>query len=192
MARRYAAIGQRHVRAARSNLNVRRDLSGASPDGSTSMCSKPCNSVSIRIRKRCGCAARPPSILSARSKSDGCDTLPNEDAAVRSRRDGPTRAGLQSHLRHEHHGDPTAHGGNAGIVKSKNSRRSPTHRVDLSLYFMPFDPKETSMGTKAAAELFHLITSEAGASGAAARYRRYRNLDRRASCPARRERLAAL
>ena len=68
MARRCAAIGRPHARAARSNLNVRRDPSDASRDGSTSTCSKLCSSVSMRTRRRCACAARRPNIPSARSK----------------------------------------------------------------------------------------------------------------------------
>jgi hypothetical protein len=43
-----ADIGLRHVQPARSNLDARPVPSGASRDGSTSMCSMPCNSVSTR------------------------------------------------------------------------------------------------------------------------------------------------
>jgi transposase len=69
MERRLAQIDQsvarRHARAARSNLDVQRDQSGASRDGSTNMCSKRCNNVSIRTHRRCAYAARRLSIPSA-------------------------------------------------------------------------------------------------------------------------------
>jgi hypothetical protein len=51
-----------------SNLNVQRDPSGASRDGSTNMYSKPCNNVSIRTHRRCAYAVKRRSILSARSR----------------------------------------------------------------------------------------------------------------------------
>ena len=47
---------------------------------------------------------------------DGSHTLPDEDAAKGRRRDGAARAGLQPHARHEHHGRPTTHGGDEGLV----------------------------------------------------------------------------
>jgi hypothetical protein len=47
---------------------------------------------------------------------DGRNPLPDEDAATGCRRDGTARAGLQSHARHEHHGRPTAAGGDEDIV----------------------------------------------------------------------------
>jgi hypothetical protein len=68
MARRYAAIGRPHARAARSNLNIRQEPSGESRDGSASTCSKPCRSVWMRTRRRCACAARQSNIPSARSR----------------------------------------------------------------------------------------------------------------------------
>ena len=46
---------------------------------------------------------------------DGSNPLPDEDAAKGRHRDGAARSRLQSHPGHEHHGCPTAHGGNAGI-----------------------------------------------------------------------------
>jgi hypothetical protein len=54
--------------AARSNLGVQRDQSGGSRDGSTNMCAKPCNNVSIRTHRRCAYAARRLSIPSARPR----------------------------------------------------------------------------------------------------------------------------
>jgi Transposase domain (DUF772) len=57
-ARRCAAIGRRPARAVRSNLNVRREPSVASRDGSTNTCSKLCSSVSMRTRRQCASAAR--------------------------------------------------------------------------------------------------------------------------------------
>jgi Transposase DDE domain len=46
----------------------------------------------------------------------GSNPLPDEDVATRCHRDGTARAGLQSHPCHQHHGRPTAHGGDEGIV----------------------------------------------------------------------------
>src|ERR1700741_950700 len=66
--RRCAVIGRRHARAARSNLNVQRDQSGASADGSMNMFLKPCNNVSMRIHRRCASGARRLSIPSAHSR----------------------------------------------------------------------------------------------------------------------------
>jgi hypothetical protein len=66
--RRCAVIGRRHARAARSNLNVQRDQSGASADGSMNMFLKPCNNVSMRTHRRCACGARRLSIPSAHSR----------------------------------------------------------------------------------------------------------------------------
>ena len=53
---------------ARSNRNARQGRSGASRDGSTSTCSKPCSSVSMRTRRPCASGARRSSIRSARSR----------------------------------------------------------------------------------------------------------------------------
>src|SRR6266705_1599665 len=55
---------------------------------------------------------------------DGSNTLPDEDPATGRHRDGIARPGLQSHARHEHNGDPAAHGGDEGIVIA-NLRPSP-------------------------------------------------------------------
>ena len=67
-ARCCGATGQRHVRTARSNLNARQGRSGASRDGSTSMCSRRCSSASMRTRTPCASGARRSSIRSARSR----------------------------------------------------------------------------------------------------------------------------
>src|SRR3984893_3208465 len=67
-ARRCAATGRRHARAAGSNPGVRQDPSGESRDGNTSTCSKRCSGVSMRTRMRCACAARQSSIPSVRSR----------------------------------------------------------------------------------------------------------------------------
>ena len=48
--------------------------------------------------------------------ADGRNPLPDEDAATGRHRNGAARARLQSHPRHEHHGRPTAHGGDEGII----------------------------------------------------------------------------
>ena len=115
-ARRCAATGRRHARAAGSNPGVRQDPSGESRDGNTSTCSKRCSSVSIRTRRRCAYAARQSSIPSVRSRC-GCDALSDEAPAEGCHRDGPARARLQSHAGHEHprreaphRGDPDVRG----------------------------------------------------------------------------------
>ena len=52
---------------------------------------------------------------------DGRNPLPDEDAATGCHRDGAARARLQSHARHEHHGRPTAHGGDAGHSRRRHA-----------------------------------------------------------------------
>jgi hypothetical protein len=54
-------------RAARSNLNVQRDPSGASRDGSTKMCLKPCNIVPQAMRLRRETAEHPFGTLKIRT-----------------------------------------------------------------------------------------------------------------------------
>src|ERR1700730_14672251 len=66
--------------------------------------------------------------------SDGSYALPDENAPEGRLRDGAARAALQSHARHEHHGHPAAHNGNAGIVKAEEmtAHRSRPRRLYTS------------------------------------------------------------
>ena len=66
----------------------------------------------------------------------GRNPLLDEDAATGCRRDGAARAGLQPHARHEHHGRPTAHGGDEGIVTADTPGAAPEaneSRIQLRL-----------------------------------------------------------
>ena len=63
-----ALFGELLLDGPRPRPHGRRAPSGASRDGSTNMYSKPCNTVSIRTRRRCACAARQSSIPSVRSR----------------------------------------------------------------------------------------------------------------------------
>jgi hypothetical protein len=67
-----------------------------------------------KMRQRRETVEHPFGTMKARS-----NPLPDEDAAKGRHRDGAARPGPQSHPRHEHHGRPTAHGSNEGIVKSE-------------------------------------------------------------------------
>jgi hypothetical protein len=55
---------QGYAASARSSLNVQGNLNGALSDGSTSMCSKPCNSASMPILMQCASVARQSNIRS--------------------------------------------------------------------------------------------------------------------------------
>jgi hypothetical protein len=57
---------------------------------------------------------------------DGSNTLPDEDTATSSLRDGAARTGLQSDPCHEHHGHSAAHGRDEGLAKPEKSSLSAT------------------------------------------------------------------
>ena len=132
---RCATIGPGRVGTARSSLNVRRNPYGALSDGSTSTCSKPCSSVSIKTRKRCASGAKRRASVRRAEDAHGRHPLFDEALAEGRYRDGAARARLQSHACHEYHRCPTAPGGNEGIValvspfrpQSKTRRRAGSH-----------------------------------------------------------------
>ena len=67
-ARSCGATGPMRVRSCPLKSQCTTGRSGASRDGSTSTCSRPCSSVSMRTRKPCASGARRSSIRSARSR----------------------------------------------------------------------------------------------------------------------------
>ena len=59
---------------------------------------------------------------------DGCDALPDEDAAQRAHRDGAARAGLQYETRDEDSGCQRIEGGNVGLKRARPGPSGPCSR----------------------------------------------------------------
>ena len=93
------------ARRDRASMRAQEPLHNANPaasrDRSTSMCSKTCSVGSTKMRRPCVGGARRSPVRYDQS-TDGCDALPDEDAAEGCERDGALRARLQFDLRQEY------------------------------------------------------------------------------------------